>query len=476
MNGKLASVKFERAKYIVTDWLTTNLAFLIFNLARYCILYHPDFAIDSGRSYIFTSKLIIEQIVIPFAMLGIYWLSGYYNRPFNKSRLQELVTTVFSSLIGTAIIYLALLTNDQITQRSTNWLLILVLFVCLAGCTYAGRAAVTFTSLAKFRKNQWGIRTVIVGNSERARRIAETLGHSARKLGFDVEGFAEIPGETTQPGCEKDAIPLESLKHFVRTHHIDQLIIVPAEQDEEKILHLLYSLFPVCDAIKIAPGELSFATSAIRLQDIYGEPFIDITSPAISESSKNVKRLGDIVVSALALLMLAPLFAALAIWIKSDSEGPVFYSQERIGYRRRPFRIYKFRSMRTDAEAAGPQLSSENDPRITRVGNVMRKYRLDELPQFWNVLKGDMSLVGPRPERAFFISQIVEKAPHYGLVHQVRPGITSWGMVKYGYASTVDEMVTRARYDMIYLSNMSVAVDMKILIHTVKTVITGKGV
>lgn len=166
----------------------------------------------------------------------------------------------------------------------------------------------------------------------------------------------------------------------------------------------------------------------------------------------------------------------MAIAVKCNSKGPVIYSQERIGFRQIPFNIYKFRSMRVDAEADGPRLSEEDDPRITRVGRVLRKYRLDELPQFWNVLKGDMSLVGPRPERAYFIDRIVKKAPYYTLVHQVKPGITSWGMVKFGYAKTVDEMVERTRYDLIYLSNMSVAVDFKILIHTINTVVMGKGV
>jgi lipopolysaccharide/colanic/teichoic acid biosynthesis glycosyltransferase len=164
-----------------------------------------------------------------------------------------------------------------------------------------------------------------------------------------------------------------------------------------------------------------------------------------------------------------------ALAIKIDSKGPVFYSQERVGYKQKKFNILKFRSMTTDAEKSGPQLSSENDSRITKLGRILRKYRIDELPQFWNVLKGDMSLVGPRPEREYFIHKIVEKAPYYTLVHQVRPGITSWGMVKYGYAKNVDEMILRLRYDLIYLTNISILVDLKIIIYTVETVFTGRG-
>ena len=183
----------------------------------------------------------------------------------------------------------------------------------------------------------------------------------------------------------------------------------------------------------------------------------------------------DVLFSALALIVLSPLYLAVAIAVKLSSPGCVIYKQERIGMRQRPFNIYKFRSMREDAEAGGPALSSIDDNRVTRVGKFLRKYRLDELPQFWNVLKGDMSLVGPRPEREFFIRQIIKEAPYYNMLHQIRPGITSWGMVKYGYASTPSEMIDRAQYDLVYLMNMSILVDIKIIIYTIKTVFSGEG-
>ncbi|MDE7509110.1 MAG: exopolysaccharide biosynthesis polyprenyl glycosylphosphotransferase, partial [Muribaculaceae bacterium] len=228
--------------------------------------------------------------------------------------------------------------------------------------------------------------------------------------------------------------------------------------------------------VRIAPTSMSYLTSAIRLGDIIGEPFIDLTSPSMNEWQKNVKRVLDVALSSIAMLLLSPLYLVLAIAVKRSSPGPVIYRQQRIGYRQEPFDILKFRSMRIDAEADGPRLSADDDPRVTPVGRIMRKYRLDELPQFWNVLKGEMSLVGPRPEREYFIRRIVKEAPYYTLLHQVKPGVTSWGMVKYGYARSVEEMVERARYDLIYLSNMSVAVDFKILLHTIKTVVSGRGI
>jgi lipopolysaccharide/colanic/teichoic acid biosynthesis glycosyltransferase len=202
---------------------------------------------------------------------------------------------------------------------------------------------------------------------------------------------------------------------------------------------------------------------------------IDITNAHTSPSTLNCKRLADIVISFFALILLIPVFLVIATAVKREKSGSIIYSQERIGYHKCPFKIYKFRTMKVDAEADGPLLSSITDKRVTRTGRFLRKYRLDELPQFFNVLRGDMSLVGPRPEREYYIRQIVVKAPYYNLVHQVRPGITSWGMVKYGYATTVDQMIERLQYDLLYIDNVSLQVDLKILFHTVNTVFTGKG-
>jgi lipopolysaccharide/colanic/teichoic acid biosynthesis glycosyltransferase len=168
-------------------------------------------------------------------------------------------------------------------------------------------------------------------------------------------------------------------------------------------------------------------------------------------------------------------YLLLAVAVKLGSKGPVLYCHERIGRYGQPFIIYKFRSMYTDAEKEGPALSSKEDPRITPLGRFLRKVRLDEIPQFYNVLMGDMSIVGPRPERQFFIDQIMQVAPHYKHLQKVRPGITSWGQVKYGYAENIDQMVERLKYDIIYIENMSLGVDIKILIYTTLIVLQGRG-
>lgn len=475
MRGKLISAGIQRWKYVVCDLLMTAVAFCMFNVYRYFILHLSDFGVPTLSAYLTSTKLVWEQILIPVVMLGVYWLSGYYNRPFDKSRLQEFVTTVFSSLLGSLLIYLALITDDFVSRRIVNYELLLVLFLLLLLFLYIGRFSITQNAINKFSAHRWSINTIVVGNSRMARETAYKLARSSARLGYNILGFVPIPGER-DVNDDRLTFSMDDLPELCGKGKVDQILISTDGHDEKKVLKLLSELFPLSVPVKITPDTFSYVTSGIRLQDIYGEPFIDLAAPSVSESAKNIKRLLDVIFSSLALLVLSPVFAITAILVKRSSPGPVIFSQERVGYRKRPFRIYKYRSMYIDAEAAGPQLSSDSDTRVTPIGRILRKYRLDELPQFWNVLKGDMSLVGPRPEREYFIEKIIKHAPYYTLVSQVRPGITSWGMVKYGYASTVEQMVERTRFDLIYLANMSTLVDFKILIYTVKTVLTGRGV
>ena len=461
-----------RARYVIIDLITSMLAFFVFDAGRYHLMRIVNMSLTE---YLRTPKMLVEQFTIPVVMLAIYWLSGYYNRPFGKSRLIELSQTFCCALINTIWIYLALLINDQVSSRYVNYEIMAFLFGSLFIFTYSGRLWLTQTSISNLRERRWSFNTVIIGDSNNAIATAMRLNRSQTKLGYHIVGHVAIPGEESSSHPHA-TLTDNQFRSLCNSGKIDQIIISTSDQEENKIMDLLYEYFPLDIPIKIRPSAMSFLTSHIHIGDIYAEPFIDLTSPTMSDAQINMKRVFDIVFSSLALIITSPLLAAIAIAVKTTSKGPVIYTQERIGYRQRPFNILKFRTMRVDAEANGPQLSNDDDPRITKAGRILRKYRLDELPQFWNVIRGEMSLVGPRPERAYFIEKIVKKAPHYTLVHQVKPGITSWGMVKFGYAREVDEMVERSNYDLIYLANMSVAVDFKILLHTISTVVLGKGV
>lgn len=482
----MKNIKFNMKKQrwicVVTDWFTTGVAFFFFNIYRYFHL-HVSEGIDSLSAYLLSTKMILEQIFVPMLLLAVYWLSGYYNKPFQRSRLSEFLVTLYSQIFNAIIIYLGALTNDQLMMRRENWMLILILFFLLFIFTYTGRFILTNNVIQKFKKQKYAYKTVIVGAPKRARYLAEKLNNSKSTLGYEIVGFLPFGFENN---CHIQAnhtenyriIPdLESLKQLIENGGVDQVIIAPSRKNNQtdEILNALYHFFPYDISIRIEPDQISYITPSIKMGDILDEPFIDLSSPHTDEFSKNIKRTLDVILSSIALITLSPVFAGIAIFMKLSSREPVFYSQERIGYHRKPFKIYKFRSMVVNAESNGPQLSCDDDPRITPFGKWMRKYRIDELPQFWNVLKGDMSIVGPRPEREYYIDEIIKTAPWYSLIHQVRPGITSWGMVKFGYASTVPDMIERNRFDLVYLSNMSVVVDFKILLHTLNTVFRGKG-
>ena len=277
----------------------------------------------------------------------------------------------------------------------------------------------------------------------------------------------------------KDKLPyfghFDDVDGILRKDEIEEVIIALESSEHDRLKAVLSRLEGGQLKIKILPDMYDILSGTVEMSNIFGALLIDINSEVMPVWQRVFKRLLDILISSLALIFLVPLFLVLAVIMKLTSPGPIFFLQDRIGMNGKSFQIIKFRTMINDAEKAGPQLSSSNDPRITRIGRFMRKYRIDEFPQFLNVIFGHMSLVGPRPERQYYIDKITELEPQFHQLTNVRPGITSWGQVKFGYAENVEEMLARMKFDLLYLKNRSLALDFKIMLYTVLIVFKGAG-
>ena len=462
----------QAGKYILSDFVSASVAWLLFNILRYEILFIINEGTDSLLDYLQYPGVLTGQIVIPFFWLVLYYFSGYYNKPFGKSRLTELFSTFITVLIGTIFVFFALLLDDIPRSINIYYRLFFGMFGLQFFITYIPRLLITQSGVRKIKNREWAMNVLIVGAGEKAVRIA----HDLYRLGYDICGFVS-EDERIPVKADRNQVlgTVEDIPVLMEKENVDEIVLAVESKNNKMLLGILYSLYRYKRPIKVLADRFTML-SKIQLRTIRGIPLVDVTDNNFSPAGQNIKFFLDKVSSAVALLLLSPLFVYIAWRVKRDSPGPVFFRQERIGYLGQPFWMYKFRTMYVNAEENGPSLSSEDDPRVTPFGRVMRKYRLDELPQFWNVLKGDMSLVGPRPERKYFIDEIVKTAPYYYLLHNVRPGITSLGMVKYGYAASVDKMVERMEYDILYYENMSLTLDLTILIYTVKTVVTGKGI
>ena len=461
----------QTVKYWIADFCSVSIAWLVFNVLRY-----EKQAVFTGAesltNYLSYERVIEGQIFIPICWLLLSFFVGYYEIPIGKSRLNEFFSTMLTSFVATIFVFFGMVLNDLPHDSYVYYLFLFSLFFLFFIFTYTPRLLLTLEGIKKIKTGEWSQSVLIIGTGNKAKRIARDLF----PRGYSVYGYVCENKE-----AEVDVDPheiigqCEDIPKILAGKQVDEIVIAVESIDDSSLVKLLYSLYPYKLPIKILSDRLGMVAK-VRIRTAIDIPLVDVTGNNFSALERNIKFLMDKVISSIALLLLSPLFLYIAWKVKRDSSGPVFFKQERIGFRGRPFMIYKFRTMYPDAEIDGPRLSSENDKRITPFGHFMRKYRLDELPQFWNVLKGDMSLVGPRPERRYFIEKIVEKAPYYYLLHNVRPGITSLGMVKYGYAGDVDKMIERLAYDVLYYENMSLGLDITILIYTVQTVITGKGV
>ena len=412
--------------YILADLISSELVWLCFLGFRWMVF--------EGRMELLEDVLIpafdfrLPLIAYPLVCLTVYYLSGYYLRPFQKPLWREFLRTIVSAAV-IALLFFFIIIIDDPTENYKHYLVSLsVLFSLQFVLSYIPRVTITLLS-----RRRGVLRTKTIHSMEEAKML--------------------VAGEQ------------------------DEVIIdLPNGFTDRDLYMLIARLYPLSCEISMIPRVDDMLTGAARIGQLDRPSLIRITDYHMTDAELCIKRAFDIVASALGLILLSPLFALIALQVKLSSRGPVFYSQERIGLYGLPFHIYKFRTMIEHAEEEGlPQLTHDNDPRITKIGHWLRKYRLDELPQLWNILRGDMSIVGPRPERPFFIEQIMKEAPYYCLLYKVRPGLTSWGPIRVGYTDTTEKMIERLNCDIVYVENMSLLLDLKILFFTTGVIIKGKG-
>ena len=467
--------KWQVAKYLTLDFSAAAISWTIFFIYRKAVIEPQRFGIDIPIE--FTNRYFLGLLFIPTIWILFYYITGFYDNIYRRSRLLELGQTFLTSAVGVVVIFFTLILDDYIHSYKNYYQLFFTLFVLHFGLTYLLRLILTTRTIHRIHRRKIGFNTLLIGSNEKAEKVYSEMASQKRPAGNLFAGFVGV--ENNDDKLLGKYLPqlgkLNELNDIIERNNIEEVIIAIETREHERLNGILTVLENRQITIWGIPDLYDFLSGTVKTTAIFGSPLIKISNGLMPTWQANMKRLLDVILSIVASIIFLPVFVVVAILIKKSSKGPILYKQERIGRFGEPFKIYKLRSMVKGAENGTPALSSENDERITKIGRLLRKTHLDEIPQFYNVLKGDMSLVGPRPERQYYIDQIVKQAPHYTHLHKLRPGITSWGQVKYGYASNVEEMLERLPYDMIYLKNISLYVDFKILIYTLMVAFKANG-
>ena len=453
--------------FLISDYLSSLISWAIFFFLRKIWIENEPFRIDDN--------FWLGLFLIPIFWMFLYFVQGTYLEMRRMFRLKMLNLTISGSIVGSLIIFFAIILDDQVRSYEGYYWNLLILFCVHFLSTAIPRLFINTLLVHSIRRPNKGFKTLIIGGTEKAIDIYEEIQKNSKNVNSFI-GYVNMNGSDRKLD---DIIPylghFEDLDNIKEQYYIDEYIIAIESSEHNKLMNILLKIDDGKARIKSLPDTYVILSGKVQMTNIYGALLLEIISDAMPIWQRVVKRAMDFILSLIAVIILIPFYIFSALAVKLSSPGPVFFLQDRVGKNGKSFKIIKFRTMVMNAEKNGPQLSSKDDPRITKVGKFMRKTRLDEFPQFINVLIGDMSIVGPRPERQFYIDQIAKIQPQYNQLTKVRPGITSWGQVKFGYAENVDQMLERMKYDLLYLKNRSLSLDIKIIFYTFVIVLKAEG-
>lgn len=464
--------KQTRYIYLLFDILASIIVWILLYFYRQHI---NDYAIDDILILDILSNNYLLYSIFAFLSIStvIHSLSGFYNIKNKRSRITEFFTTTVATLFISLSIYFTIFIDDITTGYSFYYKSFFILWLAYFTITYTFRIIQTTIIINHLRSGKTTHNQIIIGTGDCARKVSIALQKKNKKNGSRLLGYISTSDEVNV-NSEMILGNLNQLEKIVVEKNIKDVVIAMDDMNNDSIYSVANRLMKYEVEIRFSVRLFEVITGKKIYLD-FEEPIADITSSTMPAWQQSFKRTFDIVASAILLTILSPLMLYVAIRVKKESKGSIFFRQKRVGLGGKEFNMYKFRTMYSDAEKLGPQLSSVNDNRITPFGKIMRKFRLDEIPQFWNILVGDMSIVGPRPERKFYIEKIEQIAPYYCLIYSVQPGLFSWGPIKVGYCDTIDKMVERLRYDLIYINNMNIFNDIKILFYSIEIIIKGKG-
>ena len=454
--------------YILSDIFCSALTWLCFYYLRTSI-YNYEFSVPSG--------FYLGGFLYTVGWLSLHFLSGAYESVYEKSTIYEILRTFFVTLFGClGLLFFFILKNpheNNMQYYKEFFSLLVPIFIV----TLFSRVTFVTIAINQLKKNSVFFNILLIGSYDNALQFLQSSTKKNSIRGYSITSFLYLNGQNNihLSDAIKTYNNLNDIDKIIKNDLIEEVIITVEKSERDLLASILRQLSDKNINIKITADTVDIISGAVQTSNVLGIPLIDVHSGVLPSWQKNIKRFIDILISLTGIILLSPILVVIAIRTKLSSPGPVFYKQERVGFKGEPFYIYKFRSMFVNAEQHGPMLSSSNDKRVTNWGKIMRKWRLDELPQLINVIKGDMSLVGPRPERKFFSDQIIQQRPEYKFLYKVKPGLTSWGMVKFGYASSVEEMIQRMPFDIMYIENVSILLDFKIMLFTIRIIFAGNG-